>query len=237
MPISVSTRGDRIVRILVVDDEEVICDLIAGYLEQFGYVIEKADSVKAAQELLHARPYDILITDKNMPDGGDVKEGGLGLLRYTKEHRPEIEVIMMTGYGTIETAVEAMRLGAFDYVTKPFKMEELKEKILRIEEYKQFLSNEHSLQVYRTIHKEMLELLENKANLPEEEINTLLKSLGRRIDYLFGAQKEWEKIINLQQEALLNISRYAEELEKQVAESDPARALVQMISLESKKRL
>lgn len=224
-------------RILVADDEEVICDLIAGYLEQCGYPTEKAHSVQAAKELLRANPYDVLITDKNMPEGDTVSEGGIGLLRFCKHQSPETEVIMMTGYGTIETAVEAMRLGAFDYLTKPFKMEELKEKIDRIREYKQFLSNEHSLQVYRIIHKEMLELLENKVDLPEEELNSLLKSLGRRIDYLFGAQKEWEKIISFQREALENISRYAEELEQQLSESDPARALVRMIALEARKRV
>lgn len=224
-------------RILVVDDEEVICDLIAGYLEQCGYLTEKAHSVEAAKELLRANSYDVLITDKNMPEGDALKEGGIGLLRYSKGQRPETEVIMMTGYGTIETAVEAMRLGAFDYVTKPFKMEELKEKIDRIEEYKQFLSNEHSLQVYRIIHKEMLELLENKVDLPEEQLNSLLKSLGRRIDYLFGAQKEWEKIIAVQREALENIAHYADDLEQQLPDSDQARELVRMIALEARKRV
>lgn len=224
-------------RILVVDDEEVICELIANYLEQCGHVAQKAHSVAAARKLLEANPYDVLITDKNMPEGDESKEGGIGLLRYSKQQRPETEVIIMTGYGTIETAVEAMRLGAFDYVTKPFKMEELKEKIDRIAEYKQFLSNEHSLQVYRIIHKEMLELLENKVDLPEEELNMLLKSLGRRIDYLFGAQKEWEKIITVQREALENIAHCADELEAQLPESDPARALVRMIALEARKRV
>ena len=224
-------------KILVVDDEEMICDLVARNLAPYDYKIDIAHSVKDAIDLLQTTDYDIVIADKNMPDSDDDKEGGMNLLRYAKRNLPATEVIMMTGYATIETAVEAMKLGAFDYLAKPFAISDLKDKIDRIMEYRNFINSENTLQIYKTLHKELLSLLQNRDNLPDDDLHDLLKAVGKRIDHLFGAQKEWERIIHIQSEGLQNIAEHAEKLKELIPETNSAYPLVEKICEESKKRI
>ena len=110
-------------RVLVVDDDPIIAESLAAFLEDEGYAAATAGRVPEALELL-GRANDgtqVVISDVSMPG-----EGGLDLLRAIKENHPAIAVVMLTGYGTIESAVEALRLGAVDYLTKPVMDEELK---------------------------------------------------------------------------------------------------------------
>ena len=105
----------RIEKILIVDDEELIRRFLAEALMRKNYEVETAGSAKEALASLKKQHYDLLITDMKMPD-----LSGIELLRRAKELSPQTLVIIMTAYGTIETAVEAMRLGAFNYLLKPF---------------------------------------------------------------------------------------------------------------------
>ena len=130
-----------------------------------------------------------------------------------------------------------MKLGVFDYLTKPFAVSDLKEKIDRVLEYRRFISSENTLQIYKTLHKELLLVLENRDNLPDDELHNVLKSIGRRIDNLFGSQKEWEKIIRIQSEALENISKYADKLIRLIPQTDLSYSLVEKIREESRKRI
>jgi DNA-binding NtrC family response regulator len=107
-------------RILVVDDEALIRDFLREALTRRSYHAELAEDGKQAKEILKDERFDMVVTDLKMPG-----VSGLDLLRFIKAHHPETQVIMMTAYGTIENAVEAMRLGAFDYITKPFTAGEL----------------------------------------------------------------------------------------------------------------
>ena len=225
------------VKILVVDDEEDICNLVVEFFERFGFQTDKAGGVKAAMAMMESAEYDIIITDKNMPDAEGNKEGGMVLLRHCRESMPGAEVIVMTGYATVETAVEAMKLGAFDYILKPFSVDDLKEKIERIIEYKRFLNSGNTLEIYRTLHTELLNLLENRKNLPEAELRGMLKTLGARIDHVFGSQKEYEKIIDIQRQALENIATYADHLKEGIAGTDPSFGLIEKICDEAKKRV
>jgi two-component system, NtrC family, response regulator AtoC len=102
-------------RILVVDDEEGIRSFIADALEDDGHETERAADGVTALHYLHARSFDLLITDLRMPGALD----GMDLLRKARADLPEMEVIVLTAYGTVETAVEAMKLGAFDFLQKP----------------------------------------------------------------------------------------------------------------------
>lgn len=236
-PLTIEKEDSMQAKLLVVDDEEMICDLVAQNLAPYDYGIDRAHSVQEAIALLRKTDYDIVIADKNMPASDDGEEGGMSLLRYVKRNLPNTEVIMMTGYATIETAVEAMKLGAFDYLVKPFAISELKEKIDRIMDYKNFITSENTVQIYKTLHIELLSLLQNRDNLPDDELHELLKAVGKRIDHVFGAQKEWEKIIRIQSENLHNIAAWAEQLKELIPQSDPAYRLVERISAESKKRI
>ena len=113
--------------ILFVDDEKDLLFTVEEYLSQMGYNITVVDSGLKALELTKKRRIDILITDLKMPE-----VNGLDLLKAVKEHQPETEVIILTGYGSIETAVEALKLGSYDYLQKPIKLDRLKALIDRI---------------------------------------------------------------------------------------------------------
>jgi DNA-binding NtrC family response regulator len=104
--------------ILVVDDEINIRGALVTMLEKKGYEVRAAGGGEHALEQLHAAPADLVLTDLKMPG-----MGGMEFLRRLKEKWPETEVVVMTAYGSIDTAVEAMRSGAYDYLTKPIDRE------------------------------------------------------------------------------------------------------------------
>ena len=224
-------------RILIADDEKSILDTLADFMKGTGYKVDLAESVDRALTLMQAVEYDILLTDKNMPDTGGQEEGGMRLLRYAKEHSPATEVIMITGYATVESAVEAMKLGAFDYITKPIPLEELRAKIDRIVEYKGFLSSEMTLQMHRALHNQLLDLLINRDDIPEKELQGILRTLGSRIDALFGMQKGYEGIIETQAGALEKIEGYAEHLKEGIPQESPYYPLIEKILEQSSKRV
>src|SRR3989338_4430155 len=107
--------------VLVVDDEKSMRELLAITLERQGYEVSVAEDGEVAIEAVRRDGFDVIITDLRMPNAD-----GLQVLRAAKEHTPETVVIVITAVGSTETAVEAMKLGAYDYITKPFKLDELK---------------------------------------------------------------------------------------------------------------
>ncbi|HEU0093593.1 MAG TPA: sigma-54 dependent transcriptional regulator [Vicinamibacteria bacterium] len=108
-------------KILVVDDEPSMRELLAIMLRREGFGVEVAESRAAAARILATGPFDLVITDVKLPDGD-----GIEILRHLKAAAPETVVIVMTAYGSTETAVAALKLGAQDYLVKPFDVEELK---------------------------------------------------------------------------------------------------------------
>ncbi len=109
-----------LINILVVDDDQIILDSLVEFLSLEGYVVESAHSFSTAMNILESKSIDIVLSDINLPGGN-----GFELLATLKKKCPNIGVIMMTGYGTIESAVEAIKLGAHDYLTKPIHDDEL----------------------------------------------------------------------------------------------------------------
>ena len=114
-------------RVLVADDEAKLGKLVAEALELDGHAVSRAQGGRAALVELAARPYDVVITDLRMPE-----VDGLQVLREARRKEPPPEVIVMTAYGTAESAVEAMKSGAADYLTKPFAMDELRMRVERL---------------------------------------------------------------------------------------------------------
>jgi DNA-binding NtrC family response regulator len=108
-------------RILVVDDDRVTRQLLEEVLTKDGYEVEVAESGEAAQKRVAEGAFDLVISDIRM-----LGVSGLDLLRSIRKKAPSTEVILITGFGSLETAVEAVREGAFDYVSKPFKLDEIK---------------------------------------------------------------------------------------------------------------
>ena len=115
------TAGDRTARILVVDDERSMRELLAIVLGREGYEVVVAEDGRQAVAALEKRPVDLLITDIHMPD-----MTGIEVLRAAREVSPDVAGIMVTAFASTETAIEALRMGAYDYIHKPFNVDELK---------------------------------------------------------------------------------------------------------------
>src|SRR5213594_975047 len=107
--------------ILIVDDEQSIRETCATVSEQCGMKAAAVATAEEALEVLEHSAIDIVLTDLKLP-----RSNGVELLKQVHDRHPEIAVVMLTQYGTIESAVEVTRLGAVDYVTKPFRIEELR---------------------------------------------------------------------------------------------------------------
>lgn len=108
--------------ILVIDDEQIVQESVRRILEEEGYKIDGAMRVDQALDLLARHPYDIVLTDLMMPD-----KSGMEAVQAVAENHPDTGVVMFTGFATVDSAVESMKLGALDYLPKPFTPEELLE--------------------------------------------------------------------------------------------------------------
>jgi response regulator RpfG family c-di-GMP phosphodiesterase len=115
-----STAPDERPRVLIVDDEKFIRDILADFLGMEGYIVRTAEDGTAALAELNAAHYDLVISDLKMP-----RMGGIELLDAIGTAAPSALTVIMTGFGTVETAIDAMKRGAYDYILKPFKVEEV----------------------------------------------------------------------------------------------------------------
>lgn len=107
-------------RILIVEDDQAFAKMLSSYLTRNFYEITLAHSGVEAREKLKTSSFNLIITDLQLPD-----DSGLSLLDYSKEINPSLKVILITGFAEVKTAVEAIKKGAFDYISKPFRPEEL----------------------------------------------------------------------------------------------------------------
>lgn len=122
-------------KIVLVDDEPRMLSLLNTILKAEGYTVTSIQDGTKVPDLLNNETFDLMITDIRM-----TPVNGLELLKIARQVRPAMPVIILTAYGSVETAIEAMKLGSFDYVTKPFKMDELLITIQRALEYSRALS-------------------------------------------------------------------------------------------------
>lgn len=157
-------RPETAARVLVADDDEVFQEILAETVEEAGAEVELAPDGLAALERLASADFDILISDLNMP-----RMDGLSLLRQVRTLYPHILSILVTGFGSLESAIEALRLGAYDYIQKPFMVEQVAvtvrnaiERVRSIKEKKALLARIEEL------HKKLC-LLEGK-EYPGHEI-------------------------------------------------------------------
>jgi DNA-binding NtrC family response regulator len=105
---------------LVIDDERIVLDSVSKILKEEDFEVQVTQSGRQGLELATQKEYDIVLTDLRMPD-----MGGMRVLRDVKRARPSLPVVMITGFGTVKSAVQAMKLGAAEYLEKPFSPDEL----------------------------------------------------------------------------------------------------------------
>ena len=151
--------------ILVIDDEAAQRDVLTGYLKKKGYKIFSASSGKEGIEITKNNPVDIILSDFKMPD-----LNGIEVLEKVKEINPEISLVIVTAYGTVENAVKAMRLGAFDYISKPVDLDELDLMIERIIEHKSLKSENQLLKTQLQEKHKISSVISNSQKM-EEVIN------------------------------------------------------------------
>lgn len=114
-------------RILVVDDEEITRTSVNDYFEELGYDVVVANDGEDALKKFSPERFECVISDLVMP-----KIDGMALLKNLKQQDPKIMFLMITGYPSIDRAIDAMKAGAYDYVTKPFHMEDIRIKVERV---------------------------------------------------------------------------------------------------------
>jgi len=166
--------------ILFVDDDEVILDMVGRYLKREGYRVSLVNSGLRALDLLQKKNFDVVFTDFKMPE-----IDGIELLAAIKEYRPDTEVIVVTGHGTTETAIQAMKIGSYDYLQKPFKLDLLKLIIDRILEEKRLkdenvrlkarLKERHRYGKLYGISLKMREIYENIEQMQNQSPHVLIQ--------------------------------------------------------------
>jgi DNA-binding NtrC family response regulator len=148
-------------RVLVIDDEQIILDSIRKILEGGDYEVEVSLSGRQGLDWALKKQYDVVLTDIRMPD-----IGGMRVLRDIKRAKPSLPVVMITGYATVQSAVEAMKLGAMDYLEKPFTPE----KILEV--------------VGSSVHKAATQAVEEQSLIHKEEVIKVLERAASDSEFI-----------------------------------------------------
>lgn len=170
-----SPPADDVAKILVVDDEEVIREILADFLTMEGFSVRTAkDGGDALVELSRDR-FDLVLSDLKMPN-----MGGIELLGAIRKHTPHVVTIIMTGFGTVETAIEAMKQGAYDYVLKPFKVEEVVHTIRRALETQRLEAENFRLKEALSLYK-VSEAIAASLSL-EQVVHTLSRAAIDEVD-------------------------------------------------------
>jgi DNA-binding NtrC family response regulator len=136
-------------KVLLVDDEKDFLETLAERMRNRGMAVDTSSSAMDALKKIDTESYDAIILDLKMP-GMD----GLEALKLVKERRPELQVILLTGFGTLEKGIEAMKLGATDFVEKPADLETLTQKIKNAQAKKMILVEKQTEEKIRRIMKE-----------------------------------------------------------------------------------
>lgn len=154
------------IQLLIVDDELIVRESLGNWLKEEGYSVDSADNGHSALKKMNSKKYDLIVADFKMP-GMD----GIQLLQESKKIDPELQVLVMTAYASVDTAVQAMKQGAFDYIVKPFDPENVTQIIRRALKFK---------------------MLEKENILLKKELE---KKYG--IDEIIGKSKKMETIFDL----------------------------------------
>ena len=175
--------------ILIIDDETSIRITLCEFLKQEGYEVIAAENVQSAMQRLKENDVDVILSDIIMP-----QESGITLLKYVHEVSPDIRVIMMTGEPTVDTAVEAIRLGAHDYLTKPVYRSALIKAVGHAVRFKQLIDEKRILELQNQAQRENLERLveERTGKLRDAMLNTAYATaamLDLRDPYTAGHQR------------------------------------------------
>ncbi len=167
--------------ILVIEDEELVRQSYEDMLSFFGYKVESVPNGREGMSRITKKDYDIVVTDLNMPE-----MNGIDVLKYIKKKKPYIEVIVITGYATLENAIEAMKVGAYDYFAKPIDIEHVRIVLSKCVQQIQSRKENEELRSLTESLKELNELKDKFITITNHELRTpvtVLKGYVELIDY------------------------------------------------------
>lgn len=149
-------------KLLIVDDDFAIRSFLEEALKDAGYQVEKADNGKSAIKILENQKIDLIITDLKMPE-----VDGLELLSIVKEKFQDTGLLLMSAYGTVDDAVQAMKIGAFDFVTKPFSITEIETRVKRFFEFQDLKTENVKLKKKISTEEKFTSLIGNSEKMKE----------------------------------------------------------------------
>ena len=185
-------------RVLIVDDEEGIRTTIGAFAEKDGHTVSLASDAMEALDLLDKEPFDVVVSDIVLP-----RKSGVALLADIREAQPDVQVIMVTGEPEVSTAAEAVRKGAFDYLSKPVSREAITKVVAAAAEKKALLDRTRLLEEENRRHREHLEKLVDERTGQLRTLATRYKTLfGSIADPVFVFDQETHHFLDCNQAAL-----------------------------------
>lgn len=163
------------VRLLVVDDDSGMRVMLADHLHTLGLAVSSARSGQDAVELLNSEAFDIVLTDLVMP-GVD----GMAVLEAARQSDPRTHVVVMTGYSSLKTAINSVRSGAFDYLTKPFELVQIEIIVNRILENRRLKAENVELNRRVALLTEQNRSVDTRLGAIESQLSSLVAKLDRR---------------------------------------------------------
>ena len=173
--------SSEITNILVIEDEDQVRQSYEDMFSFFGYEVESVPNGREGMSRITKKDYDIVVTDLNMPE-----MNGFEVLKYIKKKKPYIEVIVITGYATLENAIEAMKVGAYDYFAKPIDIEHVRIVLSKCVQQIQSRKENEELRSLTQRLKELNELKDKFITITNHELRTpvtVLKGYIELIDY------------------------------------------------------
>ena len=165
----------EILKVLIVEDDPVTRKLLEKKLVNEGYEVECANNGSEAIDLLSEKTYDVVLTDLMLPGNID----GIGVLEFSKSKREKTEVILVTAYASVESAVETMKKGAADYLTKPINIDELLIRLAKISAMKSLAKNADEL-------REAMDVTEKNASQTIHELEFMISDLQNAFSNIKG---------------------------------------------------
>jgi DNA-binding NtrC family response regulator len=172
------------IKILIVDDDEDLCVALNEFISQMGIQVQTAGTVAVAQQKLHSEmpPFDLVLTDLRIPGGS-----GIDVLKAAHERSADTLVTMITGYASMDTAIEASRLGAYNYITKPFSLDEIGVQVRNMVERVSLSKENARLSVrLQELYKQVEQIKSEQSDFVQmhEKLMRLMQENNRKLDEL-----------------------------------------------------
>ncbi len=183
-------RNDGTFRILVVDDNKELREILEEYLKEEGHDVNGSANGRDALESHRKDPFDLIVTDLNMPE-----ISGMELIRTIRKENPDTEFVIITGYASMDSAVEAVRMGAFDYIVKPFRMEELQVVVKNAREKIALKKlNAKLIQTLQSFYDEMEKYRNKKPNESESKVEPINGKRANDTEQIVDEIRNLEKL-------------------------------------------